>query len=154
MRRKEKEITDKKDIEQIIKESKVCRLGMFDGKIPYIVPMNFGYRDNILYFHSALSGRKIDILNKNSDVCFEIDIPGEVIKSKEACSWSMNYRSIMGEGTVQFIKDTSEKIDAFNIIMNQHSEKNNWEFKEKMFEKTLIFKVKIETISAKRSGTA
>ncbi len=152
MRRKEKEITVRKDIEQIIKEAHVCRLGMFDGEMPYIVPMNFGYSDNTLYFHSALSGRKIEILNKNPDVCFEIDIPGEVIKSKEACSWSMNYRSVIGEGRVQFIKDTSEKIDAFNIIMNQYSEKDNWEFKEKMFEKTLIFKVKIENISAKRSG--
>ena len=65
MRRKEKEIKDKKEIEQIFKEAHVCRLGMVDGKIPYIVPMNFGYRDNILYFHSALSGRKIDILKNN-----------------------------------------------------------------------------------------
>ena len=64
MRRKEKEIKDKKEIEQIFKYSHVCRLGIFDGKMPYIVPMNFGYRDNILYFHSALEGRKVDIQKK------------------------------------------------------------------------------------------
>ncbi|MCK5154684.1 MAG: pyridoxamine 5'-phosphate oxidase family protein [Spirochaetales bacterium] len=152
MRRKEKEITDKKEIEQIFKEALICRLGLVDGKTPYIVPMNYGYRNNILYFHSALSGRKIDILKKNPNVCFEIDISGGLKESDKACSWSMNYRSVMGEGRVQFIKDTSEKIDAFNIIMNQYSEKANWEFKEKMFEKTIIFKVKTDNISAKRSG--
>ena len=154
MRRIDKEIKDENDIKQIFKEAHVCRLGMFDGKIPYIVPMNFGYRDDILYFHSALAGRKIDILNKNPNICFEIDIPGEVIKSKEACSWSMNYRSIIGEGRVEFIKDNSEKIDAFNIIMNQYSESNNWEFSRKMIDKTLVFKVKIDSISSKRSGDA
>lgn len=153
MRRKEKEITVRKDIEQIFTEAHVCRLGMFDGEMPYIVPMNFGYRDDILYFHSALSGRKIDILNKNPNVCFEIDIPGEVIKSKAACSWSMSYRSIVGEGKVQFIKDNREKIDAFDIIMNQYSENNNWEFNQKMIDKTLVFKVKIDSISSKKSGT-
>ena len=154
MRRKEKEITDWKEIEQIFREAHVCRLGMFDGKMPYIVPMNFGYRDDTLYFHSALSGRKIGILKENPDVCFEIDIPGEVINSKEACSWSMNYRSIIGEGRVEFIKNNSEKRDAFNIIMNQYSESNNWEFGQKMIDKTLVFKIKIDSISAKRSGKA
>ena len=154
MRRKDKEIKDKKDIKQIFKEAHVCRLGMFDGKMPYIVPMNFGYRDNVLYFHSALEGRKIDILKKKTNVCFEIDIPGKVINSKGACSWSMNYRSIIGEGRVEFIKDNSEKMDAFNIIMNQYSESNNWEFSQKMIDKTLVFKVKIDSISSKRSEDA
>ncbi len=152
MHRKEKELTDKKEIEQILKEAQVCRLGLFDDRVPYIVPMNFGYRDNVLYFHSAISGRKIDILEKNPEICFEIDIPGELISSKEACSWSMNYRSIMGEGRVQFIRDNNEKIEALNIIMNHYSGKTNWEFNRKMMDKTLVFKVKIESISSKRSG--
>lgn len=153
MRRKEKEITDKKEIEQIFETAQVCRIAMIDGGKPYIVPMNFGYKDDILYFHSALSGRKIDILNNNPDVCFEIDIPGKIIKSKEACSWSMNYRSVIGEGMAEFIKDDSKKRDAFNIIMNQYSESNNWKFGRKM-DNTLVFKVKIDSISVKRSGEA
>ena len=153
MRRKEKEITNKKDIEQIITESKVCRLGMFDGKMPYIVPMNFGYRDNILYFHSALSGRKIDILKNNPDVCFEIDIPGKTINSKKACNWSMSFKSIIGEGRVLFINDETEKINAFNIIMSHYSDNDEWDFNKKMVEKTLVFKVDIDNVSAKRSGT-
>ena len=45
MRRKEKEITDKNQIEKILEESPVCRLAMVDGDKPYMVPMNFGYRD-------------------------------------------------------------------------------------------------------------
>ena len=152
MRRKEKEIKDKKEIEQIFKEAHVCRLGMVDGKIPYIVPMNFGYRDNILYFHSALSGRKIDILKNNPDICFEIDIPGDLINSEKACSWSMNYRSLMGEGKVIFISDEDEKADALNIIMGHYSGNTNWDINMKMIKNTSVFKVKIGSVSAKRSG--
>ena len=152
MRRKEKEITDRNNIEQTFKEAQVCRLGLFDGKIPYIVPMNFGYRDDILYFHSAVSGRKIDILEKNPVVCFEIDILGEPVTSEKACNWSMTFKSIIGEGRVSFIDDENEKTDALNIIMGHYSEKTNWEFNRKMMDKTLIFKVKVVSISSKRSG--
>ena len=152
MRRKEKEITNKKEIEQIFKEALVCRLGMIDGSKPYIVPLNFGYMDNILYFHSALAGRKIDILKNNPTVCFEIDIPGKPVTSKEACSWSMEYKSIIGGGPVLFIDNESEKADALNIIMGHYSGNSNWDFNSKMLGNTSVFKVEIEQVSAKKSG--
>lgn len=142
----------RKDIEQIFKEANVCHLGMFDGKMPYIVPLNFGYKDNILYFHSALSGRKIDILNKNPDVCFEIDISGEPISSDKACNWSIAFRSVMGEGRVSFIDDENKKAEAVNIIMGHYSGNAEWDFNRKMLAKTSVFMVIIDNISTKRSG--
>jgi len=154
MRRKEKEITDKKEIEQIFEDAKVCRLGLIDGKTPYIVPLNFGYEKDTLYFHSALVGRKIGILKKNPDVCFEIDIPGKTISSDKACNWSMAFLSVIGEGRVLFIDNESEKIEALNIIMSHYSDNGEWDFNKKMVEKTVVFKLEIENISVKRSGTA
>ncbi len=152
MRRKEKEITDKKEIEQIFKDAQVCRLGLFDGKSPYIVPLNFGYKEDTLYIHSSLVGRKIDILKNNPNVCFEIDIPGKTINSEKACNWSMAFVSIIGEGKAQFLDEEADKINALNIIMEHYSDSGEWDFNKKMMEKTLVFKVEIENISAKRSG--
>jgi len=154
MRRKEKGITNRTEIEQILKEAQVCRLGMVDGKTPYIVPLNFGYRENTLYFHSASSGRKIDILKNNPEVCFEIDIPGKIINSEKACNWGMEFLSIIGEGDVLFLDDEKERVEALNIIMRHYSDKDDWKFNNKMLEKTSVFKVKIDSISAKRSGRA
>ena len=154
MRRKEKEITNSEETEQILKEALICRLGLIDGKTPYIVPMNFGYRDNSLYFHSAMTGRKIDILKKNPNLCFEIDIPGKTINSEKACNWSMSFQSIMGEGKTQFIDKETDKINALNIIMAHYSDKGEWEFNKKMMEKTLVFKVNISSISVKKSGNS
>jgi len=57
MRRREKQITDTKQMEQILAQAQVCRLAMVDKGHPYVVPLNFGYRDGALYFHSALEGR-------------------------------------------------------------------------------------------------
>ena len=89
MRRKDKKITDRAEIESIILKSSVCRLALADQLQPYIVPLCFGYRDNTLYFHSALSGKKIEIIKKNNRVCFEFDIDCEAITSDKACDWGM-----------------------------------------------------------------
>ena len=152
MRRKDKEITDKKEMKQIFNEAKVCRIGIVDGKKAYIVPMNFGYKDNTIYFHSASSGKKIDLLKQSPDICFEIDIPAGVVKAEEACSWTMGYRSLMGGGKAVFIEGTENKEKALNIIMEHYSENRKWNFDSKMVESIAVFKIKIEYISAKKSG--
>ena len=152
MRRKDKEITDKKEIEQIFKQAQICRLGLLDDRRPYIVPMNFGYRDNTIYFHSASSGKKIDLLKQNPEVCFEVDIPSGVVKAEEACSWTMGYRSLMGEGKAVFIEGTENKCRALNIIMEHYSENNKWDFDTNMVESIAVFKIEIKYVSAKKSG--
>jgi hypothetical protein len=68
MRRKDKEISDTSGIDAIIKKATVCRLGMVNGNNPYIVPLCFGFQDNVLYFHSALKGQKIEYLRNNPNV--------------------------------------------------------------------------------------
>ena len=87
MHRKDKEITDIKSIEKIIKKAKVCRLALSLNDTPYIVPICFGYRAETIYFHSAKKGKKIDIIKKNNKVCFEFDIDHELVKSENACKW-------------------------------------------------------------------
>jgi nitroimidazol reductase NimA-like FMN-containing flavoprotein (pyridoxamine 5'-phosphate oxidase superfamily) len=64
MRRHEREITDKKEIEAIIRKALVCRLAMVDGDKPYVVPLCFGYADHTLFFHSAGEGKKLEIIKK------------------------------------------------------------------------------------------
>ena len=73
MRRNEREITDPKIIEEIIHQATICRIALYDADYPYIVPLNYGYESGALYFHSAKEGKKIDLIRKNSRVCFEIE---------------------------------------------------------------------------------
>lgn len=64
MRRSDKEIKDKSTIESILNEAQVCRIALCNDNKPYIVPMNFGFKDNYIYIHSACEGHKIDIIKK------------------------------------------------------------------------------------------
>ena len=112
MRRSEKEITDKAQIDSIIRRSKVCRLGLSDDGQPYIVPLCFGYDGKALYFHCAKEGRKIDILRKNSAVCFEFDIVEGMVEADRACDWGIRYQSVIGFGEARIIEDVNDKQKA------------------------------------------
>jgi uncharacterized protein len=152
MRRKDKEITDRKLIDDILSKSLICRVAMVDNERPYIVPLNYGYHDNAIYIHSASSGKKIEILRRNNKVCFEIDIEGDLIKNEVSCEWSINYRSLIGYGTIEIISDFDEKQAGLDIIMNQHGKSENNVYKKSNVDSIVILKLNIEQITGKQSG--
>ena len=150
MRRKEREIKDQKEIENILKACSVCRLAMVDGDKPYLVPMNFGYRDGALYLHSAREGKKIELIKKNPEICFEADEIVRFRKAKLACDWGVEYKSVIGSGKAVFLTGPEEKRRAFDIIMAQYSDEA-FDYSDNMLEKTLVIKIEIETMTGKKS---
>lgn len=58
MRRPKQEIMDKAVLEEILAGAEICRLSMLDGQLPYIVPVNYGYREGHIYIHSAPEGKR------------------------------------------------------------------------------------------------
>ena len=151
MRRKDKEISDKSDIEAVIKNAKVCRLGMINGNNPYIVPLCFGYHHNSLYFHGAIKGLKIDLIRANPNVCFEFDTLLETIESENACDFSMKYQSVVGTGKAVLVEGSDEKLQALDIIKSQYSDKQ-FQYPENMVKATAVITVEIESMTGKQSG--
>jgi nitroimidazol reductase NimA-like FMN-containing flavoprotein (pyridoxamine 5'-phosphate oxidase superfamily) len=151
MRRKDKAISDVSSINAIIKKAAVCRLAMVNGDRPYIVPLCFGHQNNVLYFHGAMKGQKIDLIQENPNVCFEFDVAVETLDDAEACSWSMKFQSVIGFGKAELIQGLEEKRFALGVIMAQYSDKK-FEFPEKKVNATAVIKVAIESLTAKQSG--
>ena len=152
MRRKDREIADIKAVEEIINRASVCRIAMSTGDMPYIVPVNFGFKDNCLYIHSAKTGKKIEILKKNSNVCFEFDIDRELKKGDRPCDWGMKYRSVIGFGKVKFLKDPEEKKKALNIIMKKYSAQSSFDYLSGAVDGLAVIKVEIKEMSGKSAG--
>ena len=150
MRRSRDEITDRAEIDEIIRQCRVCRLGLSDGEEPYIVPLCFGYDGRALYFHSAFEGRKIDILRRNNRVCFEFDIPGEMKKAEQGCKWGIAYRSAIGFGTAEIVDDKKAKRQALDILMAHYSDKE-YTFPEDIIAKTAVIKIVIKNITGKQA---
>ncbi len=150
MRRKDREITDRKKIESIIHKALICRLAMVDENRPYIVPLCFGYRDMTLYFHSAKKGKKLDLLKKNNRVCFEIDVDCKIKSDNKACEWGMEYKSVIGYGKAEFIEDFESKREALKMIMDGYSDKL-FDFTEAETRRVTVFRVKISSMTGKEA---
>jgi len=148
MRKKEREIKDRKVIDDIIRRCRVCRLAMCDGNQPYIVPLNFGYDGNFLFFHAAPEGKKIDLIKKNNIVSFEFDILHDIVKGKQACQWSAKYESVIGSGKAEILDDINDKRESLQRIMRQYGSSAN-DFPEEILKKTLIIRVRILEITGK-----
>jgi len=151
LRRQEKEIADRAVIDSILHRATICRLGLADGSDPYVVPLCFGYDGRSLFFHSALSGRKIDMIKRNSRVCFEVDVDQEIVGGAKACGWTMKYKSAIGFGRAILIHDPAEKEKGLQILMRHYSD-GAFTMPKAALDKTLVIKVEIESVTGKESG--
>lgn len=151
MRRNDKEITEQKAMDEIMKKAQVCRLGVSYESMVYIVPMSFGYADRALYFHSGAEGLKLLILKENPKACFEVDIDTEVIPSEHGCNWSMRYQSVIGFGEVEFIEDLEGKRKALQIVMQQYGDDLKM-VEDVELSGITIFKLVVSSMTGKKSG--
>lgn len=153
MRRKDREVTDEKRIEEIIEDCQVCRLALNAGRAPYIVPLSFGYERKggalYLYFHSAAEGRKLELIKKAGYAAFEMDTKGEVRKGVNACGYSYMYASVIGEGEAEILKTGEDKIHALNLIMKHYTEKSDWAYDENVLNIMCVIRLKAEKLSCK-----
>ena len=141
---------DSKAIESIILKAKVCRLGLADGNLPYVVPLCFGYEANTLYFHTGKTGKKMEILKKNALVCFEMDVDLEMVPADNPCKWNMRCRSVVGYGRAVILKDPSEKRKALDVIV-KHYGGSITAYDEKRVSNLSIIKVGIDSMKGKQS---
>ena len=153
MRRSDRAITNYGDILNIIRRCKVMRIAMVENGRPYIVPMNFGFTQEddalVLYFHSALQGKKTSILQQNPYVCFEADCDHALLPADEACQNGYAYASVIGYGTVAFFTNPTEKAAGLNAIMQHQTGKANWQYPAQALAAVCVFSIAVESITAK-----
>ncbi|MBP8684812.1 MAG: pyridoxamine 5'-phosphate oxidase family protein, partial [Synergistaceae bacterium] len=94
MRRKDKEVTSRDWITEVLDRGVWIQLAMSDKEgWPYVVPLNYGFKDDFIIVHGAREGKKIDLLKENNKVAFNVAIDAEVVRNEENPSeFSMKYR--------------------------------------------------------------
>ncbi len=146
--------TDKEFIETTIRSCDICFLGMADTDgTPYVLPMNFGYQDGIVYLHSAQEGSSISILERNPKVCITFCTDTDLVfqHPKVACSYRMHSKSVIAWGEVTYEEDLDLKVEALNIIMKQYSDKT-FEYSNPAVVNVKIWKVKLDKVTCKEFG--
>src|SRR5580692_2462231 len=89
---------NERQIESLLKDLPIGRIGCHADGITYIVPVNYVYDGIAIYVHSA-KGLKIDMMRKNPEVCFQTD----------AIDSLSNWVSVIAWGKFEEITDMIEK---------------------------------------------
>jgi len=147
-------LEEKAQIEEIISKNKVCYVGLIDkGGLPYVIPMNFGYENEVIYLHSGQENSCIPALKENPNVCITFCTDPELVyQNKEvACSYRMKGGSVICRGKVIFEESFEEKIKALDIITKQYS-KQKFTYSDPSVNNVVIWKIDIEQISSKIFG--
>jgi hypothetical protein len=151
---KSKVIDKQEEITSIINKCQVCHVAMVDqqGK-PYLVPMNFGFEEGVIYLHSSRSGKKIEILKNNPEVCIEFSTDYFLRYQNEdvACSWSMKYRSVLAYGRVTLIEDETEKVNHLNKIMRNYTPKD-FKYNPPSIREVCCWKIVVEKFEGRIYG--
>ncbi len=151
MRRKEKEIKSQKEIVEIINRARICSIGLCHDNVPYVVPVNFGYKDRAIYFHSAPEGRKIDIIRSNNLVSFQLYCDYSLSTDAVPCRWSATYRSVSGQGRAFILNRLEDKISGLDILMSHYAQ-GPFEYDRQELDRMVIVKIAIDRMTGKKSG--
>jgi uncharacterized protein len=144
-----REIKNFYEIQEIINKALLCHIGFVDNNKPYVLPLNFAYDNKTVYLHTAPEGKKNDILLKNNNVCISFDIDAKLYFRNEdvACSYGMNFRSVIISGKAIIIEDYNEKIRIMNLFMKKYTGSDNFKYNPPSINNVKVYKVEAVEIT-------
>ena len=135
MRRNDREIININEIKDILNNSNILHLALFDDIYPYIVALHYGYEfindKLIIYMHCALQGHKLDLIKKNNKVCIEIENNINTVEGDIACKYGSTYCSVVSRGTISILDDELDKIHGLEVLM-KHQTGKDFKFNNEM----------------------
>jgi nitroimidazol reductase NimA-like FMN-containing flavoprotein (pyridoxamine 5'-phosphate oxidase superfamily) len=152
MTKRERQITDLCEIRRILDTAKVLHLGLAVDNEPYVVPMNYGYiweNDKpVIYLHSAVRGKKLDMLAQNPKVFFELECDRMPFDGEKPCQYGMVYSSVMGRGQACIVEDVEEKKQAMSILMKTQTGKD-FSFEDRLVSMVAVIRIDVSEYTAK-----
>lgn len=103
-------ILNNDQIDHVLRSQVLGRIGCYSGKKMYVVPVTYVYEDGYLYAHSK-NGMKIQMMRKNPNVCFEVDIVENMA----------NWRSVIAWGKYEELKTEKEQRLGLKVIFDRLS---------------------------------
>ncbi len=158
MRRQSKELRDEVKISYLLKKTRTGFLGLVDEEGTYVVPLNYvWYKDNI-YFHGSNEGRKYDALLKGETYCFTVIDDYGTIADPIPANIGTAYTSAMVFGKVEMVADLEEAKQAMEAMLNKYvpgyfdtelSKKHLERYRSSMGSPTVVYRIIPDRITAK-----
>lgn len=117
MRRKRQQLSETDSV-AILKKATSGTLALLgDNGYPYAVPISYVYSEGKLYFHSAMSGHKVDAI-RNCDKASFCVIDQDNVQPKKYTTF---YRSVIAFGRIHIIEDEAEKLKTASMLGNRYN---------------------------------
>jgi len=127
------EIKSKDKIKEFLNNESTGRIASLDENgYPQIIPMNFIFNNNVIYMHSHTRGEKLQNIQKNDKVGFEVDknlefLPSYFSDPNDASLADTFYISIVIKGKATIVTDKNEKTLALNGLMEKYQPEGGYE---------------------------
>ena len=150
MRRKRQQLTESESI-SILENATSGTLALLgDGGYPYAVPISFVYHEGKLFFHSALSGHKVDAISHCDKASFCVIDQDEVHGEQ----YTTYFRSVIAFGRIHIIEDEKERLAAARLLGNRYNPNQDEALQkeiDKGLHRMLVLRLEIEHLTGKKA---
>jgi len=153
MRRKDREITDRAAIDDILTAGRVLYLALSDDNSPFVVPVFYAYDHTGLFFHCARAGTKVRIMQRNPAASFVVSLDHGVVASDAACDFEARHRTVIGFGRTVFVTDEAAKIAALDRIVARFTPQR-FDYPTTNLAATMVVRIEIDSMKGKTHGLA
>lgn len=154
MRKSDREIRDYNEILRLLDECQTIRLALHDEPYPYVVPLSYGWEDRdgklFVYFHCAKEGKKLDLIAKNANVCFEADCLAGYKSTNHGVT--ADYRSLIAFGKAERVYG-EELVRGLELLL-KHCRVEGYSAREcAAMDITAVVRITVDGITGKRRFT-
>ncbi|OIK13289.1 pyridoxamine 5-phosphate oxidase [Bacillus sp. MUM 116] len=160
MRQKGLECKDQEKIHLFLEQEKTGFLGLADGKMPYVIPLNYVWMDGTIYFHGAAEGRKVHIIAENATACFTVSANQGTLTHPVPAKTDTAYMSVIVFGEAELVVDLDEAVRAMQKMLDKYvpgyyekalSSSHVDKYRSSLGSRTAVYKIIPNEISAKEN---
>ncbi len=150
MRRKRQQLSDEESVGILQKATAGTLALLGDNGYPYAVPTSYAYHEGKLYFHSALSGHKVDAIRQCDKASFCVIEQDDVQPKK----YTTFFRSVIAFGRIHIIEDEAEKLSTARMLGNRYNPNDDESLKKEIksgLSRMLMIRFDIEHLTGKEA---
>ena len=150
MRRKRQQLSESESIGILQKATSGTLALLGDNGYPYAVPISYVYHEGNLYFHSALSGHKVDAIRQCDKASFCVIEQDDVQPKK----YTTFFRSVIAFGRIHVIEDEAEKLSTARMLGNRYNPNDDESLKKEIengLSRMLMIRFDIEHLTGKEA---
>ena len=150
MRRKRQQLSESESIGILQKATSGTVALLGDNGYPYAVPISYVYHEGKMYFHSALSGHKVDAIRQCDKASFCVIEQDDVQPKK----YTTFFRSVIAFGRIHVIEDEAEKLSTARMLGNRYNPNDDESLKKEIesgLSRMLMIRFDIEHLTGKEA---